>query len=82
MLSSLMAGVLFVDSAPNANHISSIDPNVFDAVANAPWYRTGIRSGHCSLTLLRTTSKTTTTLGTRTRSPSVTDAINKRKARI
>ena len=80
-LSPLMAGVLLVESPPNANHTSSMDPKGFYAVVNSPEYRTGMRSGYCSLTLLPTTSGTTSTLGARTRSLSVTDAISKRKAR-
>ena len=81
-VSPLVEGVLFVDSSPNANHISSMDPKGFDAVANSPGYRTGIRPGYCSLTLLRTTSKSTSMLGARTCSLSVTDVINKRKPEI
>ena len=81
-LSPLMAEVLFVDNAPNANHISPIDPKGFDVVPNSPGYRTGIRPGYCSLTLLRTTSKSTSMLGARTCSLSVTDVINKRKPEI
>ena len=76
-----MVGVLFVDSPPNANHILSIDPKGFDAVAKSPGHRTGMRPGYYTLTLLRTTSNTTSMLGVRTRSLSVTDAVNKRKAR-
>ena len=74
-----MAGVLFVDSPPKANHISSIDANDFDTIANFPGYRTGLRPGCCSLTLLQTTSSTTSMLGAKTCSLSVT--INKLKAR-
>ena len=55
-LSPLMAGVLLVESLPNVNHISSIDPKSFDSAASSPGFSTGIRPRYCSLTLLRTAS--------------------------
>ena len=58
-----MAEILVVDKTVDTNHMSSIDPKGFCAVASSPAYGVGISVGYCSLMSLRTSSSTTSTLG-------------------
>ena len=45
-----MAGVFLVENPPNTNHISSIDPKGFDAVADSLGCRRRMTPGYYSLT--------------------------------
>ena len=76
--SPLMAGVLLVERASKATHIASKEPKGFFSVANFPGYSVGIKVGNCALTDKRTTSKTTSAPGAKTRSvPVAADTITR-----
>ena len=79
--SPLMTGVLLFARVSNANHMASKVPNGDDTVAKPPGYSVGIKMGHCSLTIIGTTSKTTSTPGPKTRSVPVDADSTPRNAR-
>ena len=63
-----MAGVLLFARVSISNYMASKVPSVLDTVAETVGYRVGIKLGYCALTAIRTTPKTISSPGAKTRS--------------